>query len=347
MQPSIKMANNISLNVSARDWPSLPFYRDFLDFSSILTPAWPIIILAGLITNTINIVVFLKAGVKDSVTTLLLTLSVSDAIFLTLIMPTVIWQNKTTPTTTTLHLLFYWPAMTVYDYSSYISVFLGVTRCACVVKPLHFKSVFTKGRTVAAVFVLLCIDVLLHIPVLSFRQLKWVTDPTTNTSRLTVDRDFVEERAKTKINDAINKNGIAWTLFVVMIACTFIFSYKLFESSKIRSRPASERASGESSKKQEQKLSSKDVHVVHSVVLVCTIFIVAQLPAFCYSIARMANAEFKGTGNLVYLAAIAINLNLTCSMINAIINIFVYYNCNSKYRAVFRALLRISVKTTT
>ncbi|KAK3767309.1 hypothetical protein RRG08_050860 [Elysia crispata] len=342
------MANNISVYVLAGDWSSLPFYRDFLDFSSILTPAWPIIILAGLITNTVNIVVFLKAGVKDSVTTLLLTLSVSDVIFLTLIIPTVIsWQIKTTPTTTTLHLLFYWPAMTVYDYSSYISVFLGVTRCACVVKPLHFKSVFTKGRTVAAVFVLLCIDVLLHIPVLSFRQLKWVTDPTTNTSRLTVVRDFVEEGAKAKINDAINKNGIAWTLFVVMIACTLIFSYKLFESSKIRSRPASERASGESSKKQEQKLSSKDVHVVKSVVLVCTIFIVAQLPAFCYSIARMAVEEFKGTGNLVYLAAIAIKLSLTCSMINATINIFVYYNCNSKYRAVFRALLRISDSKTT
>ena len=43
--------------------------------SSLLPPA---IILFGLITNTINIIVFIRAGAKDSVTILLLSLTVSD-----------------------------------------------------------------------------------------------------------------------------------------------------------------------------------------------------------------------------------------------------------------------------
>ena len=156
------MNNNISVDVLAIDWYSLPFYRKFVVFSNILTPAWPTLILAGLISNTIYVVTFLKSGVKDSVTTLLLTLSVSDAIFLILIIPTVIsWQIKETQTTSTLHLLCYWPAMTFYDYSSYISVFLGVTRCACVVKPLHFKSVFTRKEPSLPLF---CCSVLTSFP---------------------------------------------------------------------------------------------------------------------------------------------------------------------------------------
>ena len=220
-------------------------------------------------------ITFLKSGVKDSVTTLLLSLSVSDALFLIFMIPAVIdWQVKETQITTTLQLLFYWPAMTFYDYSSYISLFLGVIRCACVVKPLHFKSVFTKKRTVAAVIMLFCVDVLLHISVLSLHRLQWRKDGATNSSYLTVVRDFNEEGAKVRINDALNKNTIAGTSFIVMIACTALLSYKLFEWSKIRSLPASDphaRESAHSTEAQRQKLSPKDIQVVQSVVLVCTI----------------------------------------------------------------------------
>ena len=177
---------------------------------------------------------------------------------------------------------------------------------------------------------------------MSIHQLESITDLSTNSSYLTIVRDIEEEGKKTKINDAINKNAIAWTLFVVMIVCTVLLSFKLFESFKIRSLPASDPDSAESSQTQKQKLSPKDARVVKSVVLVCTIFIVAQIPSVCYSIARMTVIEFIGRGNLLWLAAIAIKLSLTCYIVNASINIFVYYKCNSKYRAVFRTLLGIN-----
>ena len=53
----------------------------------LLSPSAPAILVFGLISNMINIAVFLKAGVKDNVTTLLLSLAVSDLVFLILITP--------------------------------------------------------------------------------------------------------------------------------------------------------------------------------------------------------------------------------------------------------------------
>ena len=324
---------------------SLPYYRDHLIFAKIIQPTWPILVSVGLVSNTINVVVFLKGGVKDSVTTLLLTLSISDTFFLILLIPSVVVWNNLTSTTMQVHLMCYWPAMTFYDYSSYISVFLGVTRCACVVKPLHFKSVFTKSRTVIAVCILFCVDVLLHIPVLSISRLGWRKDPVTNNSYLTVvsDNEALKVR-KMRINDVLNKNFFAWTSFTVMIVCAALLSFKLFKSSNIRSLPRTASGSGESSNQPrapKQKLSPKDVRVVQSVVLVCVIFIVAQIPSICHSLGRVASEEFTETGYLFWFSFILMKTSFTCYMANASLNIFVYYNYNSKYRAVLRAILNI------
>ena len=332
---------DVSVNSSVVDVKNLPFYREYFFLTDILIPIWPTLVLAGLISNTINVVVFVKAGVKDSVTTLLLTLSISDAIYLTLMIPTVMnWQVLDTPTTRVLHYLCYWRAMTFYYYSSHISVFLGVTRCACVVKPLHFKSVFTKSRTVIAVILLFCVNALLHIPVLSLNYLRRTTNPLTNTSYLALVRD-PKQGALERINDALNKNAIAGTSFNVMIACTVLLSFKLFQSSKIRLPAASGSGSREHpnpSQEQKQNLSPKDVRVVLTVVLVCIIYILAQLPSFCYFLARVAGI------NLVWFIRFAVKVSQTCYMTNASINILVYYNCNSKYRATLLSLFRIKDK---
>ena len=324
---------------------TLPYYNEHSIFENIIEPIWPVLICVGLISNVINVVVFLKAGVKDNVTTLLLTLSISDAMFLILMIPTVVVYNNYTLAVWQVHLMCYWPAMTVYDYSSYISVFLGVTRCACVVKPLHFKSVFTKSRTVIAVCILFCVDVLLYIPVLSISRLGWRKDPVTNASYLSVISDDDSLKlSKMRINDVLNRNFLAWTSFIVIIVCAALLSFKLFESSKIRSLPS--RASDSTGsfnqpRAPKQKLSPKDVRVVQSVVLVCVIFIVAQIPSIGHSVARVALEEYNETGYLIWIAIIVIKTSITCHMSNASLNIFVYYNFNSRYRAVLRSFLAI------
>ena len=206
------MLNQTSLNISMKTDSNLSYLRELNIALGVLAPVWPAIIFLGLVSNTTNILVFIKAGLKDSVTILLLSPSLSDTCFLILITPTVStiiifhfdpsWVWAADPTI--IHTLFYWPAFTFYDYSSYISLFLGVTRCACVAVPLHFKSTFTKRRTVVGVVCLFCLAVLIHLPVLTIFSIGWRKDPVTNVS---IPVAVVSGRqTMVKINDLLNRN---------------------------------------------------------------------------------------------------------------------------------------------
>ncbi|KAK3787627.1 hypothetical protein RRG08_034329 [Elysia crispata] len=267
---------NSSLALVAQDKSfEKPFQRDHDIFAGIIHPFYPVLLLVGLITNTLNIVTFLKAGVKDSVTTLLLTISVSDAAFLCLFVPVAVRNGFSWLGTNRsrvlyeMFLILFWPAFTMYDFSAYTTVFLGVTRCACVAMPLRFKSVFTKKRTVISVIVLFCINVLLHIPVLSIQTIKWKTDAQRNITYLSVGLvgNIYDTAFKQSLNDFINKNTLQAVAFITIITCAALLSFKLYESSKVRSKPVGDSGSGDGNPKTSHHLSPKDVRVVKSAIL--------------------------------------------------------------------------------
>ena len=128
-----------------------------------------------------------------------------------------------------------------------------------------------------------------------------------------------------------------------MISCVALLRFKLFEASKVRSRPISTKTPNETSAQtsQDTKLSPKDVHVVKSVVLVCSIFIVTQLPSVVYTALRSGLPGFHQTGRFDYILGLFITVSTTCYLLNASLNIFVYYNYNSRYRSELRLLFKL------
>ncbi|KAK3763392.1 hypothetical protein RRG08_051498 [Elysia crispata] len=290
-----------------------PYKGEYYLFVSIVHPLYAVLLVGGLVANTLNIVTFLKAGVKDSVTTLLLTISVSDAIFLCLFAPLALRNGFSWLGTNRsrvlyeMFLILFWPAFTMYDFSAYTTVFLGVTRCACVAMPLRFKSVFTTKRTVVSVTFLFCMDVLFHIPVLSIFTLKWKTDAQRNTTYLSVSfvGDGIVAANKQTINDIINKNTLQAVSMITIITCAALLSFKLYESSKVRSKPVRDSDSGDaksiSNPKKSHHLSPKDVRVVQSTTLVCSIYIMAQLPSLIYTLLQKIIPEFSERGRFSYV----------------------------------------------
>ena len=329
---------------------AVPFRREHDIYVSIVHPVYPFLLLTGLVTNSLNIITFLKSGVNDSVTVLLLTISVSDEVFLCFFAPSLLRHSFSKLGTfeiremnEVVNILFF-PAFTFYDFSAYTSVILGVTRCACVAMPLRFKSVFTRKRTIIAVFVLFIINVLLHIPVLTIFKLRWKTDHVKNSTFLSVERDS-RLHYKLGLNDIINKNTLQVISFIILVSCTILLRYKLYESSKVRSKPASVTGSGEgkdgSNQKKPHELSSKDVRVVQSVILVCSIYIMAQLPSLIYTAMRNIHPEFCGGCRYSSLLRISIKTTYVLYLLNASFNIFVYYNYNSKFKSMFRSLFHL------
>ncbi|GFR73221.1 chemosensory receptor A [Elysia marginata] len=341
-------AQNLS-DPTAASGLSLPYQQEFYLTIKILAPVLPVITCFGLCSNITNIVVFLKAGAKDNVTVLLLCLAISDLVFLILMTPSnfrfiilaLVPSFSFAFHPFILQSLFYWPAQTVYDLSAFISVSLGVVRCACVAMPLKFKLVFTKSRTVKWVMFLVIFAILLRSPVLTIHRLSWVADPGSNVSSLTV--VLVDRETMSRINDILNRGFIVNMTYATMVTCVAILFFKIRQAAKIR-RSCTGKPLQASGKPSPQGLSTKDLQVVKSVVLVCTIFILLQLPFLLLSIIRLVDPEVDNQKRLLFLFGIFGRVNATCSHVNASVNIFIYYNYNSKYRSVLKAL--ISVKRT-
>ncbi|GFS06652.1 chemosensory receptor C [Elysia marginata] len=369
----------------------LPYTRELAMVLKVLAPTWPLIVIFGLFSNLINISVFLKAGVKENVSTLLLSLAVSDLTFLVLMTPTVSGMflkayaaDHPWPFDSKFILyFFYWPAFTAYDLSAFISVSLGVTRCACVAMPLQFKLVFTKSRTVKWVIFLAAMAVALRLPVLSIFRVTTKTDPLTNVSAPHL--LMVNQISMSRINDIMNRGAVVWINYTAMVTCVCVLSLKLYQASKIRRACTSDRPQtpGQAdsprnhktgkqtqqatdkphklSKKgtktnqttdrqnfrienkrqtmNKQKLQTKDLQVIKSVVLVCVIFIVSQAPFLFVSTFRLADPQFSTGTKLKNLFTIISQASLTLSYLNASINIFVYYNFNTTYRSVLLAMV--------
>ncbi|GFR65551.1 chemosensory receptor A [Elysia marginata] len=315
-----------------------PYLVELFITLGVLAHVWPAIILFGLVVNCINIVVFLKTGAKDNVTILLFSLSMSDLMFLILITPTmcalsIIGLNRSYPWPFDNEIsiyLFYWPAYTIYDVSAYISLSLGLMRCACVAMPLKFKSFFTTSRTLKWLVLLVVLAISLRMPMLSVVRIGWRTDPTTNVSEAYV---ILHNGSKmVGVDNILNRTLIMPLAFLTMIFCVIILSYKLYEASRIR-----QSTTGKASRN--QGLSSKDLRVVQSVTLVCGIFILSQLIFVISSLIRYFIPEYGGGQRLSLLHSLVNKVGMTCSYMNASLNIFVYYRYNSKYRATFKALL--------
>ncbi|GFS02335.1 chemosensory receptor B [Elysia marginata] len=270
----------------------------------------------------------------------------SDLVYIILIAPTacayVIYTlakpASWTFDTLNLFLILYWPAYTVYDLSNYIAVTLGVMRCACVAMPLKFKLVFTKARTYWWLFFLVAVAIALRIPVLTVHRISYRTDPETNISSAYLESVNIDSMYQ--ILDIMNRGIVINLSYTIMVACVAILSFKLYQASKVRKSYVAEKHQT-SDKPGVEGLSPKELQAVKSVVLVCSIFVIFQLPFVLTAAARLSNPQIGLMKNLDYLFGIFRNVNVTCAYLNASINIFVYYNYNSKYRSVLCTWLRV------
>ena len=369
------------LNFSRASLPYQGVYMGFMDFyapaSLLLTPI-------GIATNVINIVVFFKTGSKDNVTISLLALSMSDLAFLVIISPHIIYIGVThlvqmrlglplnwLVDITILWVPFYWYAFLFYDTSTLITVYISVVRCACIALPFKVKDMFTsRGALITFLAFFICVF-FLRLPMFIKKRFVRIIDRSTNSSKVVV-TEFDDGGLADTINDIVSRNIQPWSCFIIVIACLVVMVTKLRASAKFRSTsaangsvnvedgPLSSSKAGDESvaemestankdeKSRSQVMSSREVRVLRSVILVAFIFVICQVPFMVYSLTRRLQSEFDDTAgygkisryiNLFSVASFTSNF---FAFLNATVNIAVYYNHNSRYRQCFRALMKES-----
>ena len=333
------------------------FFEEFVFLRLFIFHMWLCIVIFGLISNTINIVVFGKIGLRDNVTVTLLFLSLSDLLNLILSCPIVVawfmdqnYPNHDWPFhPKILYFGIYWWAYIFYDYSSFISVFLALVRCACVSRPLRFKSMFTISRTVAILGVLFLVAVTLRAPVLTVFRLSWEVNSLTNSTFRSI--QFVDNFNEIyKANDIINRNIVSWVAYIIAITCVIVLVSKLQAASRFRhslhnaargssendeSTVQNEKTEVSKMQKSSNKMSSKDMKVAQSVTLICVIFILSQMPFQIISLTRLIDPEFSVLKRKEPAYGFATHISSTFGYLNASVNIFVHFNFNARYRETF------------
>ncbi|GFR80302.1 chemosensory receptor A [Elysia marginata] len=296
----------------------------------IVNPALEVL---GIFANFINMAVFYKMGLSDGVTQNFFILSMSDCLILaialvnsiTYILQERIYAGKH-PYVEIVHLASFLATTFPQTFSLIITVVIAVVRCCCVAMPLRVKYLLTAGRQLAAILVFstgaLCM--LMY----AFAPLRVIY--------------IHSERVNSTLPMFINLKWYAYTLFtniffnigfVIVIICVIILTISLNRSSKFRETSTS----GADVTKQ-TKEGRKEARVVKTVVFLCIIFILCYLPTMIFSIFGHVESEFSKTGfyrnaNIFFLMFLEFSL-----MVNANVNIFVYYLYNSRYRTVFRSM---------
>ena len=351
------------------------FTNEYQSLRSFIYHIWISLAIFGLVSNTINIIVFAKIGLKDNVTITLLFLSASDLLNLIINTPIIVGRyiQKNEPQHLWPFDFFililgpFWYAYVFYDYSSFISVFLATVRCACVARPLRFKSMFTKSRTITILCVLFLVALTLRIPVLTVFRLSWAVSPQTNSTYRSI--AFAKNVGDIyQANDILNRNIISWLAYVTVTSCVVALASKLQSASKFRRSLAAQNTSNRQpekgttdgqteknlkcpdssfdphnststshSKKDSDKMSTKDLQVIQSVTLICVIFILSQLPFQVISTVRLFVPEFDNFGSAENIYGFASHISNTCGYLNASVNILVHIRFNTRYRANFLA----------
>ncbi|GFR67988.1 chemosensory receptor B [Elysia marginata] len=303
-------------------------------FKLVLNPA---LAAAGICSNCINVLVFLRIGLSDGVTQNFFILSLSDGLCCVIASVNSIAYilQQTVPPTTGLgavELLIqrvYWACFFAVTFPMNISivttVVIAVVRCCCVAMPFRVKYLLTASRQLVAILVSsgAVVGVLLYV----FTPMRTVYLRNPETNRLyavLVGYRWATYTAFTSVT--------LYSSFTIVIGCVVILSASLKKSFKFRESSSGSSVGSESDK-------GRDMRVVKTVVFVSVAFICCFLPHLTFTLLKVFMAEFSPQGRFKNENQLFLMMNEACLLISANMNIFIYLLCNTRYRTAFRAVV--------
>ncbi|XP_005100854.1 proto-oncogene Mas-like [Aplysia californica] len=293
----------------------------------------PFLSLCGILFNIINIIVVIKIGLTDCVSMAVLFLAISDFLLsaTTLFHVMAVVPMKVDPFATLdptgLYFLSGWIREMFLDISLLLTAFVSLERCLCVTWPLKFKSVFTVKRSAVICTAIFSLSILSYVRVHVSHGIRWQFDVTTNRTRLMLwlakDREEV-----LKFTNAFHRIFLynvelaSITLSAIFMAIRIRASARFRQQSTARGSPS----------KNKNTVSRKDSRVVTMVFLVAVASIVLLMPSVVFVYARRAFPDFFSYQRYPNMFSTVVNATFAFSSLNACVNIFVYYNFNTRYR---------------
>ncbi|XP_055870318.1 beta-2 adrenergic receptor-like [Biomphalaria glabrata] len=294
----------------------------------------------GALANAVNVVVFFKQGLTDTVTVTFFALSVIDVgVTLTMLGVGLCFSPLITgagyPVNTfDLSYIIGWTHIAFSRVSSGMTAFVSFERCLCIATPLKVKTIITLRRTCVILVVITIIMTLSTVPVFYTSRMAWVSDPVSNTTVLkmvyTDDRSFVDG-----ISFGINTVFLVPGIFVATIIFAVILTFHLSRKAKWRDSVANSKGRPETGSKDKALLSNKDRKAIKMVAIISVVFIVCYAPDITTVMTAIVVPEFnvgKREQNLLFITG---TFTLLMQSINSSVSIFIYFNMSSKFKKTF------------
>ena len=313
--------------------------------------------IGGVITNSINIAVFVKLGFNETSNISLLALALCDLLstFLT------IWGSLcVTPGFSDAELPFLPTeignltggglANLVLRCTAWVTAFISFERCLCILIPLKVKKWITR-KTTTVVMVAICIATIGPYIGAHWRWIfVWKFLPGRNATVLgvtVVSTPFLD--LKEKIENIVLGLIQPIVAFVTVLVCTVFLVVYLRRSSQWRKSMASaggEKAGGDDSSRFEPKqtISRKEEKLVRLVISIATIFIVCYTPNTLVFLNMAIFPSFWVFGQHKNTFLMVYTLSVMASSVSASVNIFIYYNMGTRYRNAFRLMFHLDLK---
>ncbi|KAK0065674.1 growth hormone secretagogue receptor type 1 [Biomphalaria pfeifferi] len=297
--------------------------------------------LSGMLTNIINVMVFVKQGVtSDSITFSFFTMSLSDLLSSVLLLP---WplctfmdslkstKSKNCYTITALatsnpHAIF-------TKLTCLIQTYISAERAFCVVFPLHVKSVIKTKNTVIINLILCCAIFIIYVPYYGEAKFVWERDAENSTVVL-----WYETRQGKALHSLIYIIGgliMPNVAIVLNSLATVIIVTRLNLNRQWRQKLSSAQSASDT---KFQVMSSKSLEVSKTVTVITTMYIVTFVCGQLTAMTAFALPEVTMEGTNEHLYYVVYALRFDTDAFHASVNMFFYLKMSSKYREVFNTI---------
>ncbi|KAK6978963.1 P2Y purinoceptor 2 [Biomphalaria glabrata] len=296
----------------------------------------------SIVSNTLNVIVFVKQGVKERVNFTLLCLSCSDimgAVFGTtsnVMLAGDVYILSSRIDGISFNIYFAWVSAIFVDLSTAITVFIAVERCICVARPLHFNSSFIALHTRGIILVISVFILANYIPLLATFEFYEDLNSETNVTIFKINFPTINIQLQ-QCNDFLLCTFLAGICLICVFVCAIIMYRGLQKSSKVR---RSTHANKKKDNSQVAVLSNKERRVVKMIFFLACLYMVSSLPriSFCWTFAM------NEVGPLYLVLSNIFNF---ATVTYGAFSIFIYFAFSSSYRViVLRLFLPSSQKKT-
>lgn len=295
-----------------------------------------VVSLFGSTTNVINLIIFYRQGLNNTINMSFFAMAVSDLSGLIL----QLWYSFCVSRlldSSGIPMVFSEvqyitggvPREAFARITCLITVYVTIERCLCVAFPLHVKRMLTVKRTTIIILSIYLITWISGLPLYSTSFIGWKFYLARNTSLIGL--------VVTSNNHTVQ--GVVFIIhalfgiftFTAVVIATVILTHTLGQKNTWRKRV-------QINYKDCETISNRDRATIVMVVLVACILIICYTPAVLLCVTTFCEPEFSRTGKYFNLYYSLWSFALLFENINSSVNMFLYLKMSTKYRQAFRQL---------